>query len=142
MKGVEVTTDISSNIDNTNIPAQTNGSSGFFEGPEINVVSSSADSFVVTGIANRTISADMTKLSNLRDAVKSKGVKLFYYSSTTDGFRDVTDTWGVTTTAFSSDGGFTAGTTPVLFVRIHKMNIRHTPDSKLLRYTLTLVETT
>ena len=142
MKGVEVTCDISSNNDTTNVPTNTNTTTGFFEGPEVNAVSASADVFTVTGVASRKTAADMTILSNLRDAVKSKGVKLFYYSSTTDGYRDLTDTWGATTSAFSTNNGFTSGTTPVLFVRCTKLTIRQTSDSTLLRYTLSLVETT
>lgn len=141
LKGVEVACDISSNVDNTNVPAQTD-TNGLYQSPEINAVSCSADSFTVTGIADRRVSGDMTNLSNLRNAVKSKGVKLFYYSSTTDGFRDMTDIWGETTTAYSTNGGFTSGTTPVLFVRCTKLSVRHTADSKLLRYTLSLIETT
>ena len=140
MKGVEVNCDIGSNVDNTNVPTQTD-SNGFYQSPEINAVSCSADQFTVTGIADRRVSGDMTNLGELRKAVKSKGIKLFYYSSTTDGYRDMTDIWGATTSAFSTNGGFTSGTTPVLFVRITKMSVRHTADSKLLRYTLSLLET-
>lgn len=139
LKGVTVNCDISSNHDNANVPALTD-SNGYYTSPEVNAVSASADSFTVTGIADRRVSDDMTQLGELRKAVKSKGLKMFYYSSTTDGFRDMTDIWGETTTAYSSQGGFTAGTTPVLFVRVTKMSVSHTPDSKLLRYTLTLVE--
>lgn len=141
LKGVQVNCDISSNVDNANVPSQTD-SSGYYQGPEVNAVGCSADSFIVDGIFDRRVSGDMTLLAELRKAVKSKGIKLFYYSSTTDGFRDMTDIWGETTSAFSTNGGFTSGTTPVLFVRITKLSIRHTPDSKLLRYTLNLVETT
>lgn len=141
LKGVEVACDISCNVDNTNVPAQTD-SSGYLQGPEINQVSASADSFTITGIVSRKVTADMTQLGYLRLLCKSKGVKMFYYSSTTDGYRDMTDTWGETTTAYATNGGFTSGTTPVLFVRCTRLSIRHTSDSTLLRYTLSLIETT
>lgn len=140
LKGAEVNCDIGSNLDTTNVPGKTD-SDGYYQGSEINKVSSSADSFTISGLVSRKVAADMTQLGELRKAVKSKGIKMFYYSSTTDGYRDMTDTWGETTTAYSTNGGFTSGTTPVLFVRINKMSIRHTSDSALLRYTLTMVET-
>jgi len=141
LKGVDVSCDISANIDDSIVPSQTD-SSGYLQGPEINQISVAADSFSLSGIIDRRVSADMTQLGYLRLLVKSKGLKMFYYSSTTDGFRDITDTWGETTTAYSTQGGFTAGTTPVLFVRVTKLSIRQTPDSKLLRYTLNMVEST
>lgn len=126
------------------MPSLTNSTTGFYDGPEINVVSCSADTYTVTGLAKRTVATDMTQLGYLRQMVKSKGVKMFYYSSTTDGYRDLTDTWGATTTAYATDstGGFTSGTTPVIFVRVKRMSVRQTADSTILRYTIELVETT
>ncbi len=142
LKGVTVSVNISSNQDDTNIPSKTNSSSGFYEGPVINKVSTSADVYTITGKADRRVSGDMDLLGQLRDAVKSKGIKIFYYSSTTDGFRDMTDIWGVTTNAYSSNGGFTAGTTPVIFVRVKNIIPKQTPDSKFINYTIILTETT
>lgn len=142
LKAVDVSCEISANVDNSNVPGQTNSTTGFYEGPEINQVSCSADQFTVSGLCDRRVSGDMTQLGYLRQLCKSKGVKMFYYSSTTDGFRDMTDIWGETTTAYATQGGFTAGTTPVLFVRCIKLSVRQTPDSKMLRYTLQLMETT
>jgi hypothetical protein len=140
LRSAELSLDVGSNVDNTNVPAKTS-SAGDYEGPEINQVSSSADQYTITGIASRKVTADMTMLGYLKTAVKTKGVKLLYYGSTTDGFRDMTDTWGETTTAYSTNGGFTSGTTPVLFVRITKLSVRQTADSSLLRYTLSMIET-
>ena len=140
LQGVSVNCTIGSNPDNTNVPALT-GSNGFFEGPEINTVSASADQFTITGLVDRSVSADMTQLGYLRQLIKSKGIKMFYYSSATDGYRDMTDTWGETTTAYATQGGFTSGTTLVLFVLCTKIIIKHTADSKKLRYTMTMLET-
>lgn len=141
LKGVNVTVDINANHDDTNIPAKTNNSTGFFTPPEINAVSISADVYILTGKADRREAGDMTILGNLRDAVKSKGVKMFYYSSTSDGFRDMTDIWGETTSAYSNNGGFVSGTTPVIFVRVKHLNAKQLPSSKFINYTLTLTET-
>lgn len=142
LKGAELGFDCGSNTDDSVVPGQTNSTSGFYEGPEINAVSCIADTYSLSGLANRTITADMTNLLNLKNAVKSKGLKMLYYGSTTDGYRDFTDTWGETTSAYATNGGFTSGTTPVLFVRCTKLSVRHTADSKLLRYTLSIVEST
>ncbi len=141
LKGVTVSANISSNQDDTNIPSKTNSSTGFYEGPIINKVSTSADVYTITGKADRRVSGDMDLLGQLRDAVKSKGIKMFYYSSTTDGFRDMTDIWGETTTAFSNNGGFTSGTTPVIFVRVKSIIPKQIPTSKFINYTMILTET-
>lgn len=141
MKASELSFDCGSNDDDSVVPGQTD-SSGYFQGPEVNAVSCIADTYTISGIANRTISGDMTLLLNLKNAIKSKGLKMLYYSSTTDGYRDFTDTWGETTSAYATEAGFTSGTTPVLFVRCLKLSVRNTADSKLLRYTLTMKEST
>ncbi len=140
LKGITVSANISSNNDDTNIPSKTD-SDGFLEGPVINKVSVSADVYTITGKFDRRVSADMDLLKELRLAVKSKGIKMFYYSSTSDGFRDMTDIWGETTTAFSNNGGFTSGTTPVIFVRVKSIIPKQLPTSKFINYTMILTET-
>jgi len=80
-----------------------------------------------------TSNADlMDDLNNLR---KTIGIKLLYYSSITDGFRDITDSIG------STDVTHLSGTTPHIHVRVTNFTIKQSSKSNILRYTLEMVET-
>ena len=123
------------------------GGSNIDDAPVINVSSSGAGAAVlnfgsisnakitINGILKRTVAADMNLMDDLDDLRKTIGIKLLYYSSITDGYRDITDSIG------STDAYHLSGTTPHIHVRVINFTIRQTSESDILRYTLECLET-
>lgn len=98
---------------------------------EINFASVDNPTIVINGVLNRTSSTDMDMIPELDKLVTTKGIKIVYYNSTTDGYRDLTDSIGSTDTYHLSNG------TKHLHVRVKSFSIRHTTNTLLLRFTLT-----
>ena len=99
------------------------------------------NSIVLNGVLNRTSTTDMNLMTSIRDLIATYGIKLLYYTSTIDGYRELTDSLG---TANSNDWHktvFFSGTaTPHLHVRVVSFNITQTTTTHL-RYSLELMET-
>jgi hypothetical protein len=111
--------------------------------PEINPVSFGSAKLTVNGMLDRRVTADMTNMVNLRDMAQSKGVKLIYYNSTTDGYRDITDSLG---DANKDDAhkaaNFSSTATAHLHCIIISFQINQTKNSNFLNYTFVMEETT
>lgn len=88
----------------------------------------------ITGTLSRTVTADMDMIKELDKLCTTRGIKLLYYNSTTDGYRDLTDSLGDTDTYHTSLLG---SAIPHLHVRFNNFSIRHTSDKLLLRFELT-----
>lgn len=84
----------------------------------------------LNGFLDRKVTADMDLMDDLDDLRKTLGIKLLYYTSITDGYRDITDSIG------STDATHLSGTTPHLHIRVLNFTVRHLAGSTLLRYTL------
>lgn len=111
--------------------------------PEVNPVSFSSAKLTVNGVLDSKITADMDLMVDLRDMSQSKGVKLVFYSSTTDGFRDITDSLGdADKDDVHKNANFGSASTPHLHVVIISFQISQTRNSRLLSYTLVMEETT
>ena len=91
----------------------------------------------IKGVLDRTITADMTLLKQLDRLCTTKGVKLLYYTSTSDGYRDLTDSLGTTDAAHATVSNYTSGTTPHLHVIFTGFSIPQPSTGKLLTYNLT-----
>jgi hypothetical protein len=132
LRSVEITFQGGGNIDDSPvINAATTGASN----ANLNFASITNARIVVTGILDRTVDGDMDLMDDLNDLRKTLGIKLIYYTSTTDGFRDITDSIG------STDSAHLSGTTPHLHVRVTDFTIRQGSDTNILRYTLEMRET-
>ena len=83
----------------------------------------------------------MTNLSYLEQLTRTYGIKLLYYSDTSDGYRDLTDTLG---SANQDDvhktNNFSGTATPHLHVRFTNFRVTETASSHL-RFTLEGVST-
>lgn len=101
----------------------------------LNFGSISNAKIIIQGMLNRKSTTDMDLMNDLNDLRKTVGIKLLYYTSTTDGYRDITDSIG------SIDAYHLSGTTPHIHVRVTNFQIRHTSVSNLLRYTLECIDT-
>lgn len=128
LKSVDVTYEGSGNIDNTPIiNANTNAVLNFGS------IGNAKVTLAATMNSNDTTAMDL--MGDLNDLRKTLGIKLLYYGSTTDGYRDITDSIG------STDAQHLSGTIPHLHVRVTNFTIRQTGEGRLLRYTLTMEET-
>jgi len=87
LKSVTVTFQRKANINQTEI-INTNS------GPVIGFGSVSAGKITIKGVLDSNTDADMTLMIALNDLLHTYGVKLLYYTSTTDGYRDITDSLG------------------------------------------------
>ena len=90
---------------------------------------------IVQGVMKRDNTSDMDLLKEMNLLRKTFGIKLLYSSSTTDGYREITDSIG------STDSTHLSGTTPHIHIRVLNFSVKQIADTKLLRYTLELQET-
>ena len=128
----ELTYDGGANIDDTSvINAQSTGATEAV----LNFGSITNAKLILSGILRRTSTSEMDTMTLLNDLRKTLGIKLLYYSSTTDGYRDITDSIG------STDTYHLGGTIPHIHVRATGFRIVHTADSSILKYTINLVST-
>jgi len=135
LKAVSISYKSSLNIDNTPSPSSSSP-------PEINTVSFNSAKISVSGVLDRKNTTDMDTMVKLRDMSRSKGVKLLYYNSTTDGYRDITDSLGDTNKDDAHKAAnFGSTATAHLHVIITTFNISQSPDSQLLRFSFTMEET-
>ena len=136
LKAVEMSLSRGAGIDDTPILSDYFDTSSPQTGPILNFASVEAMNITITGILDRRTSTDMDLIPHLDRLITTKGIKLLYYNSTTDGYRDITDSLGINDTQHLSN------TTPHLHVRFKSFTIRHTSDKSFLRFTLTCLRTT
>lgn len=126
------------------------GSANYDDSPLINTNSGSVVGFgsvnpskiTIRGFLNRTSSTDMDTMTLLNQLKSTYGVKLLYYSSTTDGYRDITDSLGTGNSSdVHKDNNFGGTATPHLHVKITNFSTSDSADSNIIRYTLELLET-
>jgi len=89
----------------------------------------------VRGVMLRDNTTDMNLLDDIDDLRKTYGIKLLYYTSITDGYRDITDSIG------STDATHLSGTTPHIHVRVTNVTIRQVANTKRVNYSIEMVET-
>lgn len=134
LKSVSVSFESKGNTDSTEI-INTNTI------PAIGFGSISAGKITIQGVLDRNDSTDMTYLPELYALLSTYGVKLLWYTSTTDGYRDLTDTLGNTYKDDIHKTDFFGGTaTPHLHVRVTNFQITETSKSHMT-YTLECVTT-
>lgn len=125
LKSVEISYSGTGSVDSSPIISS-------FSASQSNFVSINNAKLQISGVLNRETTADMDLLDDLDDLRKTLGIKLLYYTSITDGYRDITDSIGAT------DATHLSGTIPHLHVRITNFTTKQTSTSKLLKYTLDL----
>lgn len=134
LKAVDITYDFTGNVDTEPIINSNDIS-------KVGFGSVNTPKIVVSGILDRNSSNDMNLMKELKLLVKTYGIKLLYYSSTTDGYRDVTDSLGTENSDDWHKTTFFSGvSTPHLHVKIVGFRIAQKGTSQL-RYTLEFVET-
>jgi len=133
-KSTEVVFQGSGNIDNTPIINSNTNST-------LNFGSISNAKLTISGMLDRKIDADMNLMAELNSLRKTLGIKLLYYTSATDGYRDITDSIGASDTTHNGTGKSLAASIPHLHIRVTNFTIRQTMQSNILRYTLEMEET-
>jgi len=131
LKAVEMTFDRGAGLDNGPAIGK------YYEADKVGITETNFASvdnpkITISGVLKRSSTTDMDLIPELDKLVTTKGVKLLYYNSTTDGYRDLTDSLGKTDTYHLS-----SSSTKHLHIRVKAFSIRHTSDKLLLRYTLT-----
>ncbi len=136
LKTAEIDYQRGTGFDNTPVPTK-------FSDVEVNFASTENPKGMITGVLKRDVTADMDLIAELDKLATTKGIKLLYYSSTTDGYRELTDSLG---TGNSNDvhktANFSSVATPHFHVRFTSFSIKQVPSGKLLRYQLSYEVTT
>jgi len=131
IKTKDVSWDRGGNTDNTPpVAKQESGSN--YEAGDINFNSVENPKITVNGIIDRSSTTEMDLVPAMDKLCTTRGIKLFYYSSSTDGYRDLTDSLGAT------DSYHLSGTTPHLHVRVTDFKITHKSTNLYLEFSLTM----
>jgi len=138
LKSVEIDFQAGGNVDTTPV---INATSAGASNAKLNFGSINPSKITINGLASRKVTADMDLLDDLRDLTKTIGIKLLYYTSSTDGYRDITDSLGATDSVHNGTGKLLSADIPHIHCLVTNFIVRHTSDSNILRYTLELVET-
>lgn len=134
LKSVDISYERKANVDSTEI-INTN------TGPVVGFGTVTAGKITVNGVLDPNTTADMDLMDDLNDLLKTYGVKLLYYSSTTDGYRDITDSLGdANKDDIHKTDFFSSVSTPHLHVKVVAFSITQSAKTHL-RYTLEMVET-
>ena len=132
LKSVEIVYGGGGNIDDSPVVnAATTGASN----ANINFGSISNAKITILGVMRRNDTTDMDLLKEMDKLRRTIGIKLLYYTSITDGYRDLTDSIG------STDSTHLSGTTPHLHIRVTNFLARQVSNSNIVRYTIEAVET-
>ena len=137
LKSIEIGFQIGENIDTSPV---INADSAGIPSAKLNLGSINSSKITITGLANRKVSGDMDLIGYLRTLIKTIGIKLLYYSSGTDGYRDITDTLGDTDVTHNGSGKLLSVGIPHIHVLCSGFTVRQTSISNILRYTLECVE--
>lgn len=108
-----------------------------YEDTETNFVSIKNPVLIVSGFLDKASATYNAELAALDDMCTTKGVKHFYYSSTTDGYKPITSVKGATSHGSLSVGGGIKS----LLVRVLEFNFnerKNAPTKGLQKYTITL----
>lgn len=109
--------------------------------PVVGFGSVTTGTITITGVLDVKDATDLDTLQDLNDLRRTYGIKLLYYNSTSDGYRDITDTLGDTHKDDVHKANNFGGTaTPHLHVRVINVSVTQTAGS-YVRYNLELVET-
>lgn len=108
-----------------------------YEDAEVNYASQDNPTLVLTGVVDRTETSYETFAKNLDDMCITKGFKLFYYSSGSDGYKDLATAFG----AQSYGSLSVSGSLYALLVRVKNFRITEKPGSNLATYSITIVIT-
>lgn len=100
--------------------------------PTVGFGSVNAPKLSISIVLDRRNSTDMSYVVMLDQLRKTYGIKLLYYTSTTDGYRDLTDTLGdANKDDVHKAGNFSGTSTPHLHVRFTSFSITETTASHM-----------
>jgi len=135
---VEISFQAGGNIDTSPV---INAASTGASNAKLNFGSINPSKLTISGVSNRKVTADMDLLDSLRDLTKTIGIKLLYYTSSTDGYRDITDSLGASDAVHNGSGKLLAASIPHIHVLFSNFTIKQTANSTMLEWSLECVET-
>lgn len=136
LKSVSVNINQSFGLDNSMNPAR-------YSQSEINYVGFSNRNIVITGKIDRGQANDINTIQYIKELGETKGLKLLYYSDNADGFDNIINALGSTTT----NGTSTANTygigssTKFILCRVDDYRFTQRAGSTAIDFTLSLVAT-
>lgn len=134
LQAVEISYDRGASVDNSPAIGRFYNDFGAGLSPApLSLASVDAPKIRISGVLSRISSSDMDLIPQLDKLCTTRGIKLLYYNSTSDGYRDFTDSLGSTDSEHTSQLG---SAIPHLHVRFKTFTIRHTSDKLLLRFDL------
>ncbi len=154
LKGVDISYGRGGNVDNAPVVATEDNA-------VLNPVSTTNPTIRITGIFDRTVTADMNKIILLDTMTRSKGIKLLYYNSTdadisegsaTDGWNNVISEIGaenldggtnqrgdIIVDVHTQSGGELYNSNdpfPHLHIYVKQLSVTQVPNSRKLRFVL------
>ncbi len=132
LKSAEMTFGGPANVDDSPV---INAASTGASTANLNFGSITPATMTILGVMNRTNISDMDLLKEMDNLRKTVGIKLIYYSSFIDGYRELTNSIG------STDSTHLSGNIPHLHVRVTNFTARQVGTSKIVRYSIEMRET-
>ncbi len=129
------------NIDSMSVPGFV--SSGSYVQAEVDTNSITNNVLTLSARYKRDNATQMTQMKNVFEMKNTKGVKILYYMSTTDGYETIPNLLGGTDSDHSSSGGYVSNTTPHLhcFVKSVTINEANGSQNGVITATIILQET-
>lgn len=112
---------------------------GKYTPTELNYASVSNPKFSIRGVLRSDVSNDVANAAILDAFCTTKGLKVLYYNSTTDGYQSLVSALGATTTSgtVTSTSLGIGATTKFVVIRCLDFEITQVSSSKVLEYRLT-----
>lgn len=135
LKSVTVSFQAKANVDASEI-INTN------TGPIVGFGTVTAGKITIRGVLNTLSSGDMLNVVLLNDLRSSFGIKLLFYTSIVDGYRDLTDTLGIVNEDdVHKTNDFGGIAVPHLHIRVTSFDVTH-PVNNIMRFILEGLVTT
>lgn len=111
------------------------------DAPVVGFSTISAGNIVITGIIENNDDVEMANIPLMNNLKKTYGIKLLYYNSVNDGYRDITDSLGdINKDDIHKTNDFNSVSTPHLHIRVLDFRIKQA-TTNILRFTMVCKET-
>lgn len=131
LKGISITLSRVANVDDATNPAR-------YADTELNFTGFENRKVAIRGTLDPHVSGEVDTLATIDAFAKTKGLKLLYYNSTSDGYQSIISALGVT-----SVGSLTVdGSTKFIVVRLTGLSVTQNASNTRIDYTLDGVTTT
>ena len=116
---------------------------GYYDISEVNPVSINNDKITLKCVFKRSDSTHIGYIQDIHNMLKTKGVKVFYYMSTTDSYNTIPNILGTTDDIHPTTGSYTTDTTPHFHVYVDSVTVTEDNGNMngLIKVNVSLVRT-